>query len=112
MAWATGTRGTVLRTNSSGKNWESSSVPNSSALDFRDIEAPDATHAWLLSSGPGDKSRTYRTQDSGKNWQLQLTNPDPTGFFDAIALFTKHSAILLGDSVDGRFVIYTTTDVA
>ncbi len=110
VAWATGTKGTVLRTVDAGAHWLPSSVPNSEDLDFRDIEAADATHAWLLSSGPGDKSRIYRTQDSGKNWQLQLTNPDPIGFFDAIALFTKRSAILLGDPVDGRFVIYTTTD--
>jgi len=110
VAWATGTKGTVLRTGDAGAHWLPSTIPSSESLDFRDIETPDATHAWLLSSGPGDKSRVYRTQDSGKNWQLQLTNPDPTGFFDAIALFTRYSAILLGDPVDGRFVIYTTSD--
>ncbi len=110
VAWASGTRGTVLRTSDSGKHWKASLVPNSAALDFRDIEAPDSTRAWLLASGPGDKSRVYFTRDAGANWQFQLTNPDPTGFFDAIAFFNKRSGILLGDPVDNRFVIFTTTD--
>ena len=110
VAWATGTKGTVLRTNDSGKHWTSVQVPNSASLDFRDIEAPDQTRAWLLASGPGDKSRVYFTHNAGANWQLQLTNPDPTGFFDAIAFFNKRSGILLGDPVENRFVIFTTTD--
>jgi photosystem II stability/assembly factor-like uncharacterized protein len=38
------------------------------------------------------------------------TNPDPKGFFDAIAFWDDAHGILLGDPVKGRFVVMTTSD--
>jgi photosystem II stability/assembly factor-like uncharacterized protein len=110
VAWASGTKGTVLRTVDGGGHWSRIPVPDSESLDFRDVEAASSKAAWLLASGPGEKGRVYTTGDAGLHWQLRLTNPDSTGFFDAIALFSKSAGVLLGDPVDGRFVIYTTAD--
>lgn len=107
IAWATGTKGTVLRTTDSGLHWLPSQVPDAEALDFRDVESFDGQTAWIL-----DKSRLYRTTNGGAKWMLSLTNPDAKGFFDAIAFFNKQSGVLLGDPVDGHFVIYTTSDGA
>ena len=108
VAWATGTQGTVLRTSNSGLAWNMRPIPGTEALDFRDVEANGTRQAWVLSSGPGEKSRVYRTADAGEHWTLNLTNPDLSGFFDAIAMFGKQRGILLGDPVNGRFVVYTT----
>ena len=110
VTWASGTRGTVLRTIDGGATWNLRPIPGSESLDLRDVEATGTQQAWVLSSGPGDKSRVYHTADAGERWTLDLTNPDPTGFFDAIAMFGQQRGILLGDPVDGRFVIYTTDD--
>jgi photosystem II stability/assembly factor-like uncharacterized protein len=70
----------------------------------------DARVAYLLASGPGDKSRIYKTADSGVHWTLQFTNPDPKGFFDALAFWDARHGIVLGDPVEGEFVILTTAD--
>ncbi len=110
VGWASGTHGTVLRTIDGGAHWIASAVLGADTLDFRDVESTDGRTAWLLASGPGEKSRVYRTVDAGQHWSLSLTNPDPGGFFDALAFFGKQHGILLGDPVDGRFVIFTTDD--
>jgi photosystem II stability/assembly factor-like uncharacterized protein len=110
VAWASGAKGTVLRTLDGGKRWTRLPVPDADALDFRDIHAVDADTAIIMSAGPGDASRIYRTQDGGASWQLLITNPDKEGFWDAIAFWDARNGIVFGDPVNGAFTIYTTAD--
>jgi photosystem II stability/assembly factor-like uncharacterized protein len=110
VVWASGTKGTFLTTTDGGIHWRSAVVPGAEALDFRDVEAFDADHAYLLASGEGANSRVYETVDAGGHWNLLWTNPDPKGFLDALAFWDKSHAILLGDPVDGHFVMLTTAD--
>src|SRR5205085_641062 len=63
VAWASGANGTCLRTTDAGATWQLLKVPGAEALDFRDVEAFDASTAYLLSIGEGDKSRIYKTTD-------------------------------------------------
>jgi photosystem II stability/assembly factor-like uncharacterized protein len=63
-----------------------------------------------MSSGPGEKSRIYGTADGGAHWSPLYTNPDAGGFFDALAFWDARRGIVLGDPVDGQFVILTTGD--
>jgi photosystem II stability/assembly factor-like uncharacterized protein len=110
VVWASGTGGTYLRTTDGGAAWKAAQVPGAEALDFRGIRAIDDRTAYLLSSGAGDKSRIYKTADGGSHWALLFTNPDPNGFFDAIAFWDAQNGIVLGDPVDGQFVILVTSD--
>ena len=110
VVWASGTKGTVLRTLDGGRHWELRPVPGGEALDFRDVVAFDAKTALLMSSGNGIASRIYRTTDGGNTWTLILSNPDATGFFDAIKFWDGKHGLLLGDPVGGRFAILTTED--
>jgi photosystem II stability/assembly factor-like uncharacterized protein len=66
--------------------------------------------AFLLSSGKGPASRIYQTSDGGKTWHLLLINPEPKGFWDAIAMWDPDHGIVVGDPVNGRFGILTTED--
>ena len=66
VAWASGNKGTVVRTVDGGATWSRVTVPAAEALDFRDIEAFGADIAYVLAIGPGDKSRIYKTEDGGK----------------------------------------------
>ncbi len=110
VAWASGTKGTYLLTTDSGATWKSATVPGAADLDFRAIHAFDDKSAILLSIGTGEKSRIYRTKDGGGSWNVLYTNPDPKGFFDAIAFWDAFHGIVLGDPVDGHFVVLTTDD--
>jgi len=110
VVWASGTNGTYLETVDGGASWRVAVVPGAEELDFRDVQGVDDRTAYLLSSGPGDKSRIYKTIDGGAHWSLQFTNPDPAGFWDAIAFWDAQHGIVVGDPVDGHFVILVTDD--
>jgi photosystem II stability/assembly factor-like uncharacterized protein len=109
VAWASGTKGTVLRT-TDGANWQAMQVPDAEKLDFRDIHAIDAKSALVMSAGPGALSRIYRTDDGGASWRLLATNQFPEGFWDAMAFWDERNGIVFGDPVKGRFQAYVTAD--
>ncbi len=110
VAWASGTKGTVLRTVDGGRHWERRPVPEAEALDFRDVHGFNDRIAVLMSAGPGDKSRIYRTEDGGASWKLVLINERKEGFWDSIAFWDRQRGLLMGDPVDGRFELRTTAD--
>jgi photosystem II stability/assembly factor-like uncharacterized protein len=108
--WASGSGGTYLVTTDAGATWRAAKVPGAESLDFRGIRAIDARTVYLMSAGSGDKSRIYKTTDAGEHWALQFTNPDPKGFFDAIAFWDASHGIVVGDQLAGRAEIRTTDD--
>ncbi len=109
VAWASGAKGTVLRT-LDGSKWQVIRVAGADALDFRDIHAIDASSALVMSAGPGAQSRIYRTDDGGASWRLLATNAFADGFWDAMAFWDPNNGILFGDPVGGRFQVYSTAD--
>ncbi len=113
VAWATGTDGTILRTQDGGAHWQRCAPPaGAERLDFRGVWAWSADIATVLSSGPGDLSRVYLTTDACAHWTEQIRNKDKGGFWDAIAFETVfgspgETGILIGDPVNGRFATFT-----
>ncbi|MBI3130829.1 MAG: hypothetical protein HYZ13_05685 [Acidobacteria bacterium] len=83
VAWATGAKGTVLRT-LDGHRWETKAAPEGTALD--------------------------RTGDGGDHWTLQFANTDPASFLDAFAFWDATHGIALGDVLQGRFQVLITED--
>jgi len=123
VAWASGSNGTVLRTEDGGYLWQTCAVaPGAEHLDFRGIQAFNEKTAIVMSSGNGDLSRLYKTTDGCRTWKQVFSNPDKAGFWDALRFdFRKptHPAadwrdhihgVLVGDPVDGDFVIYETNN--
>ncbi len=85
VAWASGTNGTVLRTEDGGYLWQTCTIPpEAEKLDFRGIQAFDENTAIVMSSGKGDLSRLYKTTDGCQTWKLLFTNPDKEGFWDDV----------------------------
>ena len=110
VVWASGTKGTYLRTVDGGTHWTAAVVPGAESLDFRDVQGVDADTAYLLSIGKGATSRIYKTTDGGAHWTLSLQNADAEGFFDEMAFWNPRHGILVGDQVDGQMVVMTTED--
>jgi photosystem II stability/assembly factor-like uncharacterized protein len=110
VIWASGSNGTYLISKDGGVTWRSEIVPGAADLDFRNVHAVDDRTAYLLSSGPGEKSRIYKTTDAGVHWTLQYTNSDPQGFLDAFGFWNARHGVVMGDPVSGTFTILTTSD--
>jgi photosystem II stability/assembly factor-like uncharacterized protein len=111
VVWASGTNGVVLRSEDDGYLWQQCAIPpDAGKLDVRGIWGWDANHAIAMSSGPGSASRLYETTDGCAHWHLLFTNPDPAGFWDAIAFWNQQQGMLVGDPVNGRFIIFQTDD--
>lgn len=110
IVWASGTGGTFIKTIDGGKTWKVNTIPGAEKLDFRDIEAFDASTAYVLSIGNGESSRIYKTIDGGETWKLQFTNKNDKAFFDAIACWDQNNCIAMSDPVDGHYVLISTSD--
>ncbi len=92
IVWASGSGGTYLRTVDGGAHWQAAVLPGAADLDFRGVHALDRNTAWLMSSGPGAKSKIYKTTDGGAHWSLLYSNPDAEGFFDGLAFWDETAA--------------------
>jgi hypothetical protein len=109
IAWASGTNGTVLRTEDGGYLWQRCTIPaGAEKLDFRGIQAFDANTAIVMSSGKGDLSRLYKTTDGCQTWKLVFTNPDSEGFWDAV-IARPGEGFIIGDPVDGKFAVFSSS---
>jgi hypothetical protein len=112
VAWASGTNGTILRTQDGGALWQRCATPaGAEKLDFRGVWAWDEKNAMVMSSGPGDASRVYQTADGCAHWTEEARNTDRDGFWDALVFQRKDfglpgggkAGVLIGDPVNGRF---------
>jgi photosystem II stability/assembly factor-like uncharacterized protein len=114
-AWVSGytpTDGVVYRTTNQGATWQNVSPPDTAGLQFRDIEAFDATHAVAMSIGnnPGD-FRMYVTSDGGQTWALTFVNSEPTAFYDCMSFFNRKQGLAVSDPPDGvHFRVIATSD--
>lgn len=112
VAWVSGDAGGVWRTTDGGATWQDVAPPDATdQVLFRDIEATDAQHAWLLAIGTGDASRIYRTTDGGATWETTFVNDDPLAFYDCMAMWPGgRNGIAVSDPPDGKFRIIRTHD--
>jgi photosystem II stability/assembly factor-like uncharacterized protein len=110
VAWASGTNGTVLRTEDGGYLWQTCAIPpGAEKLDFRAIQGFDEKTAIAMSIGKGDQSRLYKTTDGCQTWTLLTTNTAPDGFWDSLKLWSPTKGFLAGDQVDGNVTLLETS---
>ena len=110
VVWVSGHAGTYARTTDGGATWQAAIVPGADSLQFRDVHAVDVKVAYLMSAGPGERSRIYKTVDAGRTWTLQFTNQDAKAFFDCMDFWDADHGIAFSDAVDGEFPVIVTAD--
>ena len=112
VVWASGSRGTVLRTRDGGRTWAADSVPGAGHLDFRSVHAFNDGAGQVASAGEAEKglATIYGTGDGGRHWHRLYTTDQKGVFLDAIAFWDVRHGIALSDPIDGRFFVLRTDD--
>ena len=111
VAWASGTRGTFLRTSDGGVTWQVGRVAGAESLDFRDVHAVDSTTAYLL--GIQKPASIYKTTDAGRSWVRQFADSSADAFIDCLAFWDRDHGIAIGDpmaALDGKMMLLVTAN--
>ena len=110
IVWATGSKGTIVRSTDGGKSWEPVHISGAETLDFRGVQTFDGKTVYVMSSGEGETSRIYQSADGGATWQQQYSDKRKGFFLDALACFDEKRCFALCDPVDGKFLLLATAD--
>ncbi len=108
ICWASGSDGTWLKTTDGGSTWEHGVIGGLDTVDFRSIHAFDENSA--VAASAGQPAVIYRTGDGGTSWQQVHQEDAPEAFFDGISFSDKRDGYIVGDPVDGRWMILETKD--
>lgn len=106
VAWISGSKGTIAITTNGGKTWDWQQVKGFEKSDFRDIEAFSSKEAIIMSSGT--PALILKTTDGGQSWKVKYKNTDTACFFDAMDFSDRLNGYVLGDPIDGKFVLMET----
>ena len=110
VAWASGARGSVLRTVDGGATWQSLTVPGAGDLDFRDVHAATDQTAHVLSIGAGNSRESTGRPMPARRGPGHFRTTTPRVFSMRSTFWQSASGLAQGDPVDGRFLILATDD--
>jgi len=108
IVWVSGSKGTVGRSVDGGQIWTWTKVPGFSTSDFRDIEAFDGNRAVIMASGT--PAVILKTVDGGQTWKLVFRDDRPEMFLDAMDFWDDKRGMMVGDPINGHFVLLETKD--
>ena len=108
VVWASGSNGTVVRSIDGGQTWKKLPLAGYERMDFRDIEAFDSSTAVILAIA--EPAYVLRTSNGGASWQLVYENHTPGVFLDAMDFRNEQEGIIVGDPIDGKFLITRSID--
>ncbi len=106
--WVSGSKGTIAKSLDGGKTFEFTQLKGYEKSEFRDIEAFDDKRAIIMSSGT--PAYILKTIDGGQTWKEVYKNLDTAYFLDAMDFWDEKRGILVGDPIQGHFVLLQTKD--
>ena len=105
--WASGSKGTVVKSIDGGKTFEWLTVKGFEQRDFRDIEAIDANTAIIMAVA--EPAIILKTKDGGKSWYKVFEDSTKGMFLDAMD-FDGKNGIVIGDPIDSNAYIAITNN--
>ena len=110
IVWATGSKGTIVKSADGGQSWQPVHITGAENLDFRGVQTFDGKTVYVMSSGEGAQSRIYKSSDGGGSWEMQYSDKRKAFFLDALACSDEKNCFALSDPVDGKFLLLSTVD--
>jgi len=108
VVWASGSKGTVLRSVDSGKTWETFHVPKASSNDFRSLHGWDENRALVF--GIAGPNFGYLTEDGGQTWQVVYSSTMEDLFFNSLKFANENIGLAVSDPIDGKPFVIKTSD--
>lgn len=108
VVWASGSKGTVIRSTDGGSSWTNCSPPEFGEVEFRSIAALSEKTACVASAGT--PAVLLLTHDGGETWDEAYRNTSPKAFFDSLKFWGPKRGIAMSDPVDGRLLVVETRD--
>lgn len=106
--WASGAKGTILRSVDAGRSFQVLKSPAGKEVDYRDVHAFSSQRASLLTAG--QPVRMYHTDDGGETWSLAYECKQSGAFLNAMDFWDDRNGIAFSDAIDGRLLIIRTRD--
>lgn len=108
VVWASGSKGTVVKSINGGTSFEWMQVKGYEKRDFR------AMHAWndkeAIIVAVASPAIILKTKDGGASWYKVYENQDTAMFLDAIHFTNANNGTIIGDPVDGVLFMLTTNN--
>ncbi len=108
VVWVSGSNGRVGRSLDGGANWNWMIVKDFEKKDFRDIEAFNKDTAIIMAIAA--PAVILKTTDGGETWKTVYENITSGMFLDAMEFFSNKNGIVIGDPINGKFFLATTSD--
>lgn len=108
VAWVSGSNGSIGKTVDGGRTWQWTKPAGYEKLDFRDIEAFDASKAIVVNAG--SPAYILMTTDGGKNWRECYKNTDSAIFLDGMDFWDRQNGLIFGDPIHNKLQLLKTRD--
>ena len=108
VAWACGSKATIVQTMDGGTSWLRHSIRHLVEVEIRSIHAWDSDKAIVATAG--QPALIMKTIDRGVTWTTTYENKSPQAFFDGMKFHNERSGIAFSDPVDGGLLIVRTED--
>jgi photosystem II stability/assembly factor-like uncharacterized protein len=108
VVWVSGSSGMVGKSLNGGKNWNWMTVKGFEKVEFRDIEAFDASTAIIM--GVDAPAYILKTTDGGETWKVVFENKAKGMFLDAMDFADEKNGMVIGDPVNGNVFIAETVN--
>ncbi len=108
VIWASGSKGTVVKSMNGGESFEWLTVNGYETRDFRAIHAWDDNEVIIVAiAAPAVILKTF---DGGISWKKVYENADTSMFLDAISFKNDKIGAVIGDPINDTLFLLTTKD--
>jgi photosystem II stability/assembly factor-like uncharacterized protein len=108
VIWASGSKGSVVKSVNGGESFEWMQVKGYETRDFRAIHAWDDKEVLIVAVAA--PAVILKTVDGGMNWNKVYENTDTSMFLDAVKFKDDNSGTVIGDPINDTIFLLNTND--